>query len=120
MQSQHFTDLNVWKKAHQLVLELYPFTAGFPPDERFGLTMQLRRAAIAIPSNIAAGFKRERGPDKLRNFNTALASLEECRYFLILAKDLQLGTRPDLETLAEEVSKMLSSYKRSIEGSGNG
>ena len=64
MPSKTFEDLIVWKKAHQWVLEIYHFTNSFPGREQFGLTSQLRRAAISIPANIAEGFKRKGNPDK--------------------------------------------------------
>ena len=75
-----FEDLKVWQKAHQLVIKIYRLSKGFPRDEMFGLTSQLRRAAVSVPANVAEGFKRVTVPDKLRFFNIAQASLEEVRY----------------------------------------
>ncbi len=86
-----FRDLIVWQKAHQFVLAVYPFTAGFPRQETYGLSMQLRRAAVSIPANIAEGFRRRGKPDKARFMNIAEGSIEECRYYLILAQDLGYG-----------------------------
>ena len=91
MPSKSFKDLIVWQKAHQWVLEIYHFTNSFPSGEQFGLTSQLRRAAISIPANIAEGFKRKGNPDKARFYNIAQGSIEECRYYLILAKGSWLG-----------------------------
>jgi four helix bundle protein len=112
-----FEDLKVWQKAHQLVIKIYRLSKGFPRDERFGLTSQLRRAAVSVPANVAEGFKRVTIPDKLRFFNIAQASLEEVRYYLILVHDLEYGdTRKQKEDL-EEVSRMLEAYVRSLKRS---
>jgi four helix bundle protein len=83
-----FHDLIVWQKAHQFVLSVYKTTKHFPKEEMYGLTSQLRRAAISIPANIAEGFKKRGKPDKCRFMNIAQGSLEECRYYLILSRDL--------------------------------
>jgi four helix bundle protein len=109
-----FQDLIVWQKAHQFVLSSYNLTAGFPPNEMYGLTSQFRRAAISIPANIAEGFKKKTKPDKARYMNIAQASLEECRYYLILAKDLGYVETAELMFQLEEVSKLLESYSSSI------
>ena len=83
-----FRDLTVWQKVHQLVLAIYRFTESFPTKETYGLTSQLRRAAVSVPANIAEGFKRPTDSEKARFYNIAQGSLEECRYYLILAEDL--------------------------------
>lgn len=80
----------------------------------FTLTSQLRRAAISIPANFAEGFKKTSNADKLRFYNIAQGSLEECRYYLILAKDLGYGDTRELMAGLEVVSKMLSAYMRAI------
>jgi four helix bundle protein len=77
-----FQDLIVWQKAHQFVLSAYTYSKGFPDNERYGLTSQLRRAAVSIPANIAEGFKRKTKADKARMLNIAQGSLEECQYYL--------------------------------------
>jgi len=86
-----FEDLIVWQKAHQFVLEVYRFTDSFPKTEVYGLTSQLRRAAVSIAANIAEGFKKNGKIDKARFMNTSQGSTEECRYYLILAEDLGYG-----------------------------
>jgi len=86
--ARSFQDLIVWQKAHQFVLAVYRLTKGFPREEIYGLTSQFRRAAISIPANIAEGFKKRGRLDKARFMNVAQGSLEECRYYLILARDL--------------------------------
>ena len=109
-----FQDLTVWQKAHQFVLVVYPFTAAFPKAELYGLVSQLRRAAVSIPANIAEGFKKKSKLDKARFLNIAQGSLEECRYYLILAKDLNYGETAGLTGQLEEVSKLLEAYSRSL------
>ncbi len=78
--SKNFQDVETWKKAHQWVLSIYKVTERFPKQEMFGLTSQLRRAAVSVPANIAEGFKRRGTGDKIRFYNIAQASLEECCY----------------------------------------
>ncbi len=76
-----FEDLLVWQKAHVFVLCVYSLTEKFPKNELFGLTSQLRRAAVSIPANIAEGFKKQGTNDKLRFYNIAQGSLEEITIF---------------------------------------
>jgi four helix bundle protein len=117
--ARHFQDLIVWQKAHQFVLSSYCLSGSFPSRQTYGLTSQLRRAAISIPANIAEGFKKKTKPDKAKYMNIAQASLEECRYYLILAKDLGYGDTLQLMPLLEEVSKLLEAYTSSILDSGS-
>jgi four helix bundle protein len=114
MKSKKFQDVGVWRKAHALVLKIYAFSARFPIDERFGLTSQLRRAAVSVPANFAEGFKKLGLADKVRFYNIAQGSLEECRYYLILAKDLGYGDTCDLMNALDEVGSMLEGYARAI------
>ena len=109
-----FQDLAVWQKAHQFVLTVYPFTAKFPTTEVYGLVSQLRRAAVSVPANIAEGFKKKSKLDKARFLNIAQGSLEECRYYLILASDLEYGDSLALTAQLEEVSKLLEAYIRAL------
>ena len=96
------------------MLGVYPFTAGFPKHEIYGLSQQLRRAAVSIPANIAEGFRRRGKADKARYMNIAEGSLEECRYYLILAQDLGYGDTTNLANTAEEISRLLSAYAAAI------
>jgi len=109
-----FNDLIVWQKAHQFVLEVYRLTMKFPKSELYGLTSQFRRAAVSIPANIAEGFRKRGKADKVRFLNISQGSLEEARYYLILAKDLGYADVSRLWSLIEEVSKLLEGYSRSI------
>jgi four helix bundle protein len=109
-----FYDLVVWQKSHQFVLAVYKHTERFPAHETYGLSSQLRRAAISVPANTAEGFKRQGRADKARFLNIAQGSLEECRYYLLLAKDLNYGDSSKLIDSLEEVSKLLDAYVRSL------
>ena len=113
--STSFEDLIVWQKAHQFVLSTYKLTKQFPKEETYGLTSQFRRAATSIAANIAEDYKKKSTKDKLRFFNIAQGSLEECRYFLILTADLKYVD--DVTTAKElliETSKLLNAYCKAI------
>src|SRR5690554_6177437 len=109
-----FQDLVVWQKAHQFVLETYVYTKQFPKHELYGLTSQFRRASISIAANIAEGFKKKGEKDKLRFLNISHGSLEECRYYILLAKDLGYGDSHHLNVAIQEVSKLLNGYSKAI------
>jgi four helix bundle protein len=109
-----FQDLIVWQKAHQLVLNIYRFSDGFPQKEIYNLTSQLRRASISIPANIAEGFKKSGDADKARFLNIAQGSLEEVRYYLILAEDLGYGKTEELKNKLDEVGRLLFAYRKAI------
>lgn len=109
-----FEDLIVWQKAHQFVLSAYTLSKDFPKTETYNLTSQLRRAAISISANIAEGFKKRTKAEKARFMNIAQSSLEECRYYLILIRDLKYGDSTGLLVQLEEISKMLDAYLSSL------
>jgi len=115
MKARTFEDLLVWKKAHAYVLEIYRITKQFPKSEIFGITAQMRRAAVSIPANIAEGFKKRTPREKVRILNISQGSLEESRYYLILAEDLDYANTAMLLLKLEEVSRMLEAYIRAIE-----
>jgi len=113
--SKNFTDLIVWQKAHQFVLAVYKLTKEFPKEENYGLTSQFRRAAISVPANIAEGFRRRGRNDKVRFLNVSEGSLEECKYYLILAKDISyINVNEQLVSLSEEIGKLLDAYSKAI------
>ena len=114
MPTKNFYELGVWKKAHQFVLDIYKFTNGFPKSEMYGLTSQFRRVAISIPANIAEGYKKRTKADKYRFYNISQGSAEECRYYLILAKDRGYGDTKSLNNLLDEVIRLLTSYSKSM------
>src|SRR5689334_1624558 len=84
----------------------------FSQTRKFGLSLQMRRAAVSVPANIAEGFRRRGKPEKARFLNIAEGSLDEVRYFLILARDLQYADTRDLLTAADEVSRLLNRYAK--------
>ena len=114
MNAKTFEDLEVWRKAHAWVLNVYRFTENFPKHELFGLVSQMRRAAVSVPANIAEGFKKRGRADKARFYNMAQGSLEECRYYMILSRDLGYGEPKQLREALEEVSRMLEAYVRAV------
>ena len=109
-----FEDLIVWQKAHQFVLNVYKYTSAFPREEVYVLTSRFRRAAISIAANIAEGFKKRGKKDKCRFMNIAQGSAEECRYYLILSRDLNYGVNTELTKQLSEVSKLPDSYSSAI------
>jgi four helix bundle protein len=112
--SKTFRELMVWQKAHRFVLAVYEFTLHFPKSETYGLVLQMRKAAVSIPANIAEGFRRRGKADKVRFLNIAEASLEESRYYLIFSKDLKYGETEQLLDSLEEVSCLLNAYSKAI------
>jgi four helix bundle protein len=112
--AKSFKDLIVWQKAHEFVLGIYKVTASFPKHETYGLSCQMRRAAVSIAANIAEGFRKRGKADKARFLNMAEGSLEESHYYLILARDLGYAETNSLIFALDEVSRLLSSYSRAI------
>ena len=117
--AQRSEDLIVWQKAHALTLRVYKLTKVFPKDELFGLTSQMRRAAVSVPANIAEGFSKKGKPDKARVMNISQASLEELRYYFILARDLDYVNATLEWSDLDEVARLLGAYIRSIKSSMN-
>lgn len=96
-----FQDLNIWKEAHLLNLEIYKITKEFPKEEIYGLTSQLRRAAASIPANIAEGMGRNTTKELLSFLYNARGSLSEVVYHLILSKDLSYLEEDGFKNLYE-------------------
>jgi len=109
-----FRDLIVWQKSHQYVLGVYEYTKNLPSEEKFALTNQFRRAAVSIAANIAEGFKKRTNREKIRLMNIGQGSLEECRYYEILSKDLEYGDTSHLTIMLEEVSRLLTAYMKKL------
>jgi four helix bundle protein len=114
--SKDFRELKVWQKAHLLTLAVYRLTAGFPRDEVYGLTAQLRRSSASISANLAEGCGRS-GDAELAHFcSIAMGSASELDYHLLLARDLKLLEARDYTDLAErtsEVKRMLTGLRKS-------
>ena len=114
---RNFRELKVWEKAHQLTLSVYRVTTNFPAEEKFGLTTQLRRAAAAIPANIAEGCGRAGERELARFLHIALGSASELEYHLLLAHELDFVDAASYQPLYEsttEVKRMLTSFIRKL------
>jgi len=112
------TKLIVWQKSHELVLKIYKITKQFPKDEMFGLTSQIRRAATSIPSNIVEGKARGSNNDYRRFLLISRGSLEELKYQILLAKDLNYMdeiTYKELFALSDKVGKLLGGLIKKLE-----
>src|SRR3989344_4185938 len=106
-----FTDLNAWREAHSLVLDIYQITKQFPREEQFGLTNQIRRAVVSITSNIAEGFSRNSYKEKSQFYSMALGSLTEVQNQLLIARDLKYIAESEFTKFAEKtitVNKLLN------------
>ena len=113
-----FRDLNVWRKAHLLVLASYRSTGGFPKQEVYGMTSQIRRCAASIAANIAEGCGKRGNGEFQRYLNIAAGSASELEYHFLLAHDLNFlddtNYRP-LHSAVVEVKRMLASLMRKVE-----
>ena len=112
--AKSFEDLIVWQKAHAFALQVYIATRKFPKEEIYGLTAQFRRAAVSVAANIAEGFGKRSDQDKARYANIAEGSLQECRYYLILAHDLGLLEKAELWDASEQVCRLLNAYRNAL------
>jgi len=110
---KNFKELKVWEKSHRLALKVYKVTAGFPREEIYGLTSQIRRACASIPTNIAEGCGRNSDLELARFFEISMGSASELEYLFILTNDLNLLNHSDFETLTRdviEIKQMLASF----------
>lgn len=116
----YYQDLEVWKKSIELVKSIYLLTNEFPNCEQFGLTNQIRRACVSIPSNIAEGVARYSDKDKAKFMDIAIGSLAEVETLLIIAKELQyIDTIEEYMTLCKNLSALLLGFKKYLNKSGN-
>ena len=108
MKTQSFKDLIVWQKSYKLVLEIYTITKDFPKSETYGLSQQMRKAAVSIPSNIAEGYGRKHKAEYNQFLSIAYGSLLELETQFLLAKDLRYVSESQIvEKLLKEVGSML-------------
>lgn len=108
-----FRKLNVWEKSHLLTLEVYKATKSFPKDELYGLTNQMRRASVSIPSNIAEGCGRGSDAELSRFCQISTGSANELEYQILLSHDLGYLENllyEKLTTMVTEVKRMLTSF----------
>ena len=106
-----FTDLNAWKEAHKLVLDIYKVTKDFPKEELFGLVIQMRRAVVSISCNIAEGFSRRTALDKNKFYNISQGSITELQNQLLIARDVKYIDNEAFKNLAEQtvvINKMIN------------
>jgi four helix bundle protein len=126
-----FAEMPVWEKAHRLALDVYRLTASFPREEVYGLTSQIRRAALSVSGNIAEAYGRFHYLDKNRFYLNARGSLEETKNYVILSRDLgylrvedSQALMHDLETIAEELNTLVKTIRlrntETKEREGNG
>jgi len=112
-----YRELLVWQKSMLLVTEIYKLSKSFPKDESYGLTSQIRRCAVSIPSNIAEGYGRNSTSDYIRFLNIAVGSLYESQTDMEIALNLQYIDRHNFDKLYEssrEIERMLSSLIRKL------
>jgi four helix bundle protein len=103
---QNYKDLKVWEKAHQFTVKVYEFSKGFPREEIYSLTNQLRRSATSIPSNIAEGCGKNTQNDLARYLNIALGSSNEAEYQILLSKDLNYLNIENYEILTKMINEI--------------
>ena len=99
-----FTDLNVWKEGHKLVVSVYRISKSFPKAETYLMVDQMRRAASSITANIAEGFGRQTMKEKLQFYYQAQGSLTELKNFILIARDVDYLKREDFDLLAEQAN----------------
>lgn len=117
---QNFRNLKVWELSHQLVKEVYQITVNFPKEETYGLSNQIRRSCVSIPSNIAEGCARGTDKDFARFVQIALGSASELEYQIFLAFELGYLSKTNYTKLIKNthtIKKMLSSLRKKLIGS---
>ncbi len=115
----NYKELIVWQKADELAIEVYKITKDFPKDENYGITSQLRRAALSIPTNIVEGYARRRDKELSRFINIAIGSLAEVEYLLDFSHRMDYLKERDykkLDSLREEVGKLLWNFYKKVSG----
>jgi len=117
MENERWENLEVWKLADELALRVYLLTKGFPKDELYGITSQLRRAALSVPTNIVEGYSRKGDKELTRFVNISLGSLAETKYLVKFAKKLGLLNEKDYEKLRtgyEELGRKLWKFYEAV------
>ena len=112
-----FRELQIWQRSHQLTLAIYRATAGFPREELYGLTSQLRRACSSIPTNIAEGCGRQGDTELARFLQIAMGSASEVEYQLILARDLEylpMDGYTKLNNELVEIKRMINAFLQKL------
>jgi len=115
---ESFRDLAVWQRAIHLTLAIYKFTANFPESEKFGLTNQLRRAAVSVASNIAEGYGRSAKGEYVQFLGHARGSISEVETQLVIARTLDYGHKQSLQSaddLCSEAGRRLRAMMKSLQ-----
>ena len=115
---KNYKELKVWQKSYELCLEIYRITAKFPKEERYGLTSQIRRSVVSIPSNIAEGYGRKTTIDYIRMLYISYGSVCELETQILLAGDLNLIDKREWDVLKKdiaEIERMLKALIKSLE-----
>lgn len=118
---QDFRNLKIWEKSHLLTIEIYNLTRPFPKEEVYGLTSQIRRAAVSIPANIAEGCVKGSDIEFGRFLKIALGSASELEYHILLAKELNYLNNSDYDSLSPkviEVKRMLTVLVKKLKADG--
>ena len=113
----NFLNLQIWKRSRKLVKRIYQLTQTFPPEEKFGLTSQIRRCTVSVPSNIAEGCGRGTNPQLSHFLDIAIGSLCELETQIYLSKDLEFFSKKVFDELIEEITvirKMTQSFKNNL------
>ncbi|MFC1891711.1 four helix bundle protein [Thermodesulfobacteriota bacterium] len=115
---KNYKELKVWGKSYQLCLQVYQITAGFPNNEKFGLTSQIRRSVVSIPSNIAEGYGRKTTADYVRFLYIAYGSICELETQIMLSGDLGYIANDIMKVVMDEINeieRMLKALIKSLE-----
>ena len=118
MKVQHYRQLEVWQLAMDLAERCYQATKGFPKEELFGLTNQIRRSAVSIPANIAEGQGREHTKEFLNFLSISRGSLLELETHLMLSQRIGLLQQPELDsllTMTDRLSRMISGLRKALD-----
>ncbi len=115
--SNHFYDLEIWKEANDLCIEIYKITKDFPKNEQFGITDQIRRAASSVGANIAEGFGRYHYKDKIKFYYNSRGSVCEIQNFLFLSQELKYvnkKTAREIFVKYENLNKRINQFIKAV------
>ena len=118
---QDFRKIQAWQRAHEFTKRIYVVTKSFPREELFGLTSQMRRAAVSVPANIAEGAGRGGSREFARYLDVAFGSASELEYYALLAYDLKLLPKTEYDPVSAElaeIKRMLTGFVRSVRKAG--
>lgn len=114
-----YTEIKAWQKAHELTLDVYRMTKDFPAEEKFGITSQIRRACVSVEANLAEGSRKTSRTDFARFINIAEGSASEVEVLLKIASDVQYAVPSEILKKADELIRMLFSFRKTISDERN-